>query len=412
MAERVAAGLFIGCFVLLPFGRLVELPMAVAALLGLGLLRATPRPWRCWELNLASLFFAGYWLPELLSAVDAVDPRRSWGEVALDLRYLPMLWYFADRLRDASTQRRVQGALAVIVGIWLLDALIQATTGWSLGGGASSDRLSGIFGADHLKLGAMVAVLGVFLLNLSLRLSPALAALTVLALLLVVLLAGTRAAWIMLGVVLLGIAVARFGRRRALLVLIAAGLAGVAIGAIGYRTSDSFAARIDRSAALLSGDRAGLDHALAFRLPIWDTALDMAVAHPLNGVGVRGFRVAYADHAAADDRWLGFDGEHGAAHAHNILLELLSETGVLGVLAWLLAIVGACRGWHWASAERRALALAPGVAVLAMLFPLNTHYAVYSSVWGGLLLLLAALYAAALMPRPAAAIAPASGTQG
>lgn len=399
MAERIAAALFIACFVLLPFGRLVELPMFLAALLGLGMLRHAPRPWRRWDLNLASLVFLGYWLPELFSALDAIDPRRSWGEVVLDLRYLPMLWYFADRLRDPAVQRWVQSALAVIVGVWVLDALLQLATGWSLGGPGSPDRLSGIFGADHLKLGAMVAVLAAFLLNASLGRSTALGALAGLATLAVVLLSGTRAAWIMLAIVLFGLVLARFGGRRALLSLLLASAIGSALGVIGYQTSERFAARIERSAALFSGDREGLDHALAFRLPIWETALSMTQAHPLNGVGVRGFRVAYAEHATEDDRWIGFDGEHGAAHAHNIVLELLSETGLIGLACWLLAIIGAWRGWRWADAERRRLALAPGIALLAMLFPLNTHYAVYSSVWGGLLLLLAALYVAAVLPH-------------
>jgi O-antigen ligase len=398
MAERLAAGLFIACCVLLPFGRLAELPMLLAALLGLGMLRRAPRPWRRWELNLASLMFLGYWLPELFSAAQAVDPRRSWTEVALDLRYLPMLWYFADRLRDAAVQRWVQGALALMVGLWVLDALIQLATGWSLGGPGSPERLSGIFGADHLKLGAMVAVLCAFLLNMSMGRGAVPAGVAGIAVLAVVLFSGTRAAWVMLAVVLLGLGLARFGGRRALLGLLLASAVGGALGALGYQSSERFAARIERSAALLSGDREGLDHALAFRLPIWATAVSMIQAHPLTGVGVRGFRVAYAEHAAADDRWIGFYGEHGAAHAHNIVLELLSETGVIGLLCWLLAVIGAWRGWRWANAERRALALAPGIALLAMLFPLNTHYAVYSSVWGGLLLLLAALYAAAVLP--------------
>ena len=42
--------------------------------------------------------------------------------------------------------------------------------------------------------------------------------------------------------------------------------------------------------------------------------------------------------------------------------------------------------------QARPAALALGVAV----FPLNTHLAAYSSFWGGVLLLLAGLYAGAL----------------
>jgi hypothetical protein len=40
-----------------------------------------------WAL-MTALFFC-YWLPEFFSALDAVDARRAWREVLLDLRYLP-----------------------------------------------------------------------------------------------------------------------------------------------------------------------------------------------------------------------------------------------------------------------------------------------------------------------------------
>lgn len=399
MAERAAVGLFIACFALLPFGRLVELPMLLAALAGLALLRRAPRPWQRWELHLPTLFFAAYWLPELVSAVDAVDPARSWGEVALDLRYLPMLWYFADRLRGARAQRAVRHALAWIVLLWVADALVQQATGWSLGGPPKADRLSGIFGADHLKLGAMVAVLGAFALDAAQARGRGAALLAGLAILTVVLLAGTRAAWLMLAVVVLVLGLLRHGWRRALAAALALAVAGLAIGAVAYHASERFAARIDRSAAVLNGDRSGIDHALAYRLPIWHAALAMASAHPINGVGVRGFRVAYRDHAAADDPWVGFVDGQGAAHAHNIVLELLSETGLCGLALWLLAVAAGVRAWRWAEPSRRALARASAAALAAVLFPLNTHYAVYSSVWGGLLMLLAALYAAALLPE-------------
>lgn len=399
MAER-SGWLLIAAFVLLPFGRAVELPMLLAAILGVVAVVRGARPWREPAGRLAAVLFLGYWLPELLSAFDAVAPKRSWTEVAADLRYLPMLWCFAIGLREPAMRRRVDLALAVVLAVWLLDALLQAATGWSLGGAAEADRLSGIFGADHLKLGAMVAVLSPFLLLATGERSRWLSALALLALLVVVLLAGTRAAWIMLAVVLLTLGLSLWGWRRSALLLLACGLLGTLFGAIAYRQSPSFAARIERSAAVLSGDRAGLDHALAFRLPIWETSAAMIVAHPLNGVGVRGFRVDYAEHAAPDDPWLGFDGEHGAAHSHNLVLEVLSETGLLGLACWLLASVAACRAWFASLPSARRAALPTAAALLAMLFPLNTHYAIYSSVWGGLMLLLLAIWIAALHGRP------------
>jgi O-antigen ligase len=402
MVERFGGWLLIAALILLPFGRSVELPVLLAAVLGLVALIRGARPWREPAGQLAGLLFLGYWLPELLSAFTAVAPTRSWSEVAVDLRYLPMLWCFVAALRAPHWLRRIHLVAAAVLAVWLLDALLQAATGWSLGGPAEADRLSGIFGADHLKLGAMVAVLSPFLLRLAGERSRWLAAVVLLALLPVVLLAGTRAAWIMLAVVLGVIGLGLWGWRRSLLLLLLASVLGGVLGAVAYRQSPSFAARIERSAAILAGDREGLDHALAFRLPIWDTALAMSADNPLTGVGVRGFRVAYADYAQPGDRWVRSDGEYGASHAHNLVLEVLSETGALGLLCWLLATGLAVRAWRHADAERRRAALPATAALMAMLFPFNTHYAIYSSVWGGLMLLLLAIWIGALHAAPAA----------
>lgn len=379
---------------LLPFGRLAELPMALAALAGLlalarGELRRDESAFR-----LAGVLFAGYWLPQLLSAVDAADPSRAWKEVALDLRYLPMLLYFSQRLDGARARQGAVWVLGGWIGLWCLDGLLQAATGLSLGGPLSNDRLSGIFGADDLKLGAMVAVLSPFLLLPAWQRGGWAFAVAVAISAALVLLAGTRAAWIMYALVLAALLWQRLGARRGSLALGAGLLAMLVGGVIGYFSYPPFAQRIERSAAALSGDRAGIDHALAFRLPIWETAGRVIAAHPLNGTGTRGFRAVYVDYAEPGDRWIGFSGEgQGAAHPHQLLLEILTDTGVLGLLCWLLAL-----GYAWRSAATRgppdALRQACALALLAMLFPLNTHYAVYSSAWGGLLLVLLAGWAA------------------
>jgi len=169
--------------------------------------------------------------------------------------------------------------------------------------------------------------------------------------------------------------------------------------------SDKLRERVERTGAALAGDPAGVDHALSGRLPIWSTALRMAAAHPVNGVGVRGFRDAYPRYAASDDPWLA-DGDHGAGyHAHQLVLEVLSETGVLGLLCWIGGAALAWRAWRFAPPEARERARAPAMALGVTVFPFNTHLAFYSTFWGGLTLLLAALYAGSLLAggRPAAA---------
>ena len=82
------------------------------------------------------------------------------------------------------------------------------------------------------------------------------------------------------------------------------------------------------------------------------------------------------------------------------MLEVLSETGVIGLVLWLVGVVASLRARGGARMRLRANArFAPALALLAMTFPLNTHLAFYSAWWGLLFWWLLALYCAALGAR-------------
>jgi len=407
--EQPAVLLLALLFALLPVGRSAELPLLIMAGLGLRLL---PELVRGLQANVASdrgqrlaaLLFLGYWLPELLSAFDSVAPQKSWTEVAVDLRFLPFLLYAQRALGQPGAAALCLRLIAALLALWCVDALIQAAFGVSLGGANRVDRLSGIFGDENLKLGSVMAALSPLLLvPLRLRFGwPAFAAAAI-ALLVVVLMAGARAAWLSYALVLalmLWHAIPRL-RLRLLALGISAGLAILA-GTLAYSGSERFAERIERSAAALSGDQRALDHALSYRLPIWRAALSMFQAHPINGVGVRGYRYAYPLHSDADDRFLMADPagkEQGAFHAHQLLLEILAETGGLGLLCWLAAAAGAIVYLRDQAAPARRAALPAGLVLLALLFPFNTHYAVYSSFQSLLLMGAVALWLGLLGAR-------------
>src|SRR3546814_6888622 len=86
--------------------------------------------------------------------------------------------------------------------------------------------------------------------------------------------------------------------------------------------------------ALVTGVQTCALPILSGRGRIWGAALCMAREQPINGVGARNFRDAFP---ACDPEpeevpaW----GSGPAFHAHQIVLEILSETGVLGLLLWL-----------------------------------------------------------------------------
>ncbi|AVP97681.1 polymerase [Ahniella affigens] len=390
--------LLLSVLALLPFGRASELPILIGALIGMADLIKNPTSFRTDTLLTVILIaFLGYWLPEFVSAFDSQVAMKSWSEAALDLRYLSFLWFCRESLRSAEARAQLRVGFATLTGILVLDALVQASVGTSLGGPLQADRLSGLFG-ENLKLGPVLAAIFPFLVLPALeRYGRAAASLAWLLAAVVVLLAGARAGWISFGLTtILLLRDVVVSRRAYLLSLLGLALLGMGSAATLYAVSPSFAERVHRTARAFDGSEAAIDHALAFRLPIWRAALGMMEAHPVNGVGVRAFRYAYADYAGKDDRWLTDGDDVGAFHAHQIVLEIGSETGLIGLLIWLVATI-------LLIAKSRQLADAPkhdrrpaALALISMLFPINTHFAVYSSFWGTLLILMLACWLAQL----------------
>jgi O-antigen ligase len=364
---------------------------------------------------LTSALFAAYWLPEAISAIDAVDTPRALREAAVDLRYLPFLWLVAASVANAGARRTTFNGLAVIVAIWTLDALAQAVFGtsplfWSLDQlkqlisgrpmctleqRAGIDRLSGFLGPCNRKLGVVMASLSPFLLFAAARrMQVAGWLLASAAVGVVVLLAGARAAWITYALVLVFSGWKLLGWQR-LLGVFAFGavlLAGLTL------VSPQVRERMLLTTHALTASESGVDTALSGRAQIWSAAGCMIARHPVNGVGTRGFREAFpACDANAGGRpaW----GQGPAFHAHQIVLEILSETGIIGLLLWLAGAALAWRAWRYATPEAKDRARPAMLALGVTVFPLNTHLAFYSTFWGGLTLMLAALYAGSLLAR-------------
>ena len=364
---------------------------------------------------LTSVLFFAYWLPEAFSAVDAMDRGRALREALVDLRYLPFLWIVAAAVADDAGRRHTFGGLAIIVGVWTLDALVEAVTGASplfsgidaakqaiSGHGmctaaqvAAADRLAGVLGPCNLKLGIVLASLSPFALDAMRRRFGRIGWLAAaVGIGLVVLLAGSRASWLTYGLVLLWTGWRTLGRKKLLMVFALGALALVAATLLVPQVRE----RIERTTHVLTADSKGMDTALSGRTRIWSAALCMAAEHPVNGVGARGFRQAFP---ACDPQpgviaaW----GTGAALHAHQLVLEILSETGGIGLLLWLAGAALAWRAWRYADAAARDRARPAMLALAVTVFPLNTHLASYSTFWGGVLLMLSALYAGSLLGR-------------
>lgn len=78
------------------------------------------------------------------------------------------------------------------------------------------------------------------------------------------------------------------------------------------------------------------------------------------------------------------------------MLEILTETGGVGLLLWLTGMVIAWRAIKHAGKAGNAAAFPVTVSLAVMLFPINTHLAFYSAWWGLLFAWLLGLWCAAL----------------
>ena len=388
--------------VLLPIGRIAELPVLVALLVVVALLlRGSGNVLRGPGSGLVVALFACYWLPIIASGFGAVEPTKTWSTAASALRYLPFGLFIVAGLSNLRSLRGVVLATAAVMLVWLIDAWVQMATGFSIAGSAERERLAGIFGADNLKLGPVLATLSPFLLLAArARFGRIGMALVFIVLVGPILMAGSRAAWLTFALVcaiLLWRETRHVGRYLALVAGLAIAL--LVAGAAAWKFSDRFDHRIDRTLLAMQGTTQAVDEASAGRLSIWRAARGMIADHPWTGVGARGFRYAYPDYAAQGDRFVETNSDTGASHAHQIVLEVLSETGVFGLVLWLIGAAIALRAWLRASISAREQALAPALALVAMTFPLNTHLAFYSAWWGLLFWWLLALYVAALHSR-------------
>jgi hypothetical protein len=72
---------------------------------------------------------------------------------------------------------------------------------------------------------------------------------------------------------------------------------------------------------------------------------------------------------------------------------------------WLAGVALGWRAWRYSDVAARDQARPAMLALAVTIFPFNTHLAFYSTFWGGVTLLLAALFAGSLLARDAEAAA-------
>ncbi len=401
-----ASWLAVAFIALLPFGRLSELPLSIFAI-SLALLARSAEN-RALIRSAASFLlplFLCFWIPIVISSFDSMDPQKSWVTSLASLRFLAAALAMSLLLNASSARERVLRWTAYLLLFWAADAFIQLFFGRDLFGiTMHPDRLNALFVKKYQFFGPTLAMLSPLVLEHARRQwRPWAWALSFVLILGAVMIAGMRAGWLTMAVVLATYIVLMLKRENRELrrTMFTIPVLAVIVLAISYFSSPLFQERLDVTRAFTSGSEISIDASSMERVPIFKTALKMYQQHPVNGVGVRAFPSAYLVYAEPGDVHIKKSGgKSGATHAHNIVLEVMSDTGTIGLLGLLAAI-----GFLWVHYKRttpdeRQDAFPFALAVLLILFPLNSHFAIYGTYTSSLLWFLVGLWAAALRNEP------------
>lgn len=368
-------------FAALPFRRQMEIPLSLFALsLGVLAFKAELRK----EIRTAARFvlpvFLCIWIPMLISCFDSLDPDKSWAQTIPSLRFLAAALAIAVTFRDARSRELLLRLMTWLLLFWAADGYFQLAFGHDVFGiPMNEDRLNALFYTRYQYYGPTLAFLSPLALDYMRRNWRKGAWILGFAFIFgAVLISGMRSAWVMMALVtaafMLPMLRKREQRRQALMLPAAV----VLMLAITVAASPLMKERLQISSLAVVGTQGALDKASSYRIPIFRNALAMYADHPVNGVGARAFGAAYLHYADPDDPHRLDDEDETRAHqAHNILLEFMADTGTIGLLGLLLAAGLGWRYWRSLGPSQRQAAFPYAVALLAILFPFNSHFAFF-----------------------------------
>jgi len=398
--------LAVSFFALLPFSRLAEIPLSIFALSLPFLARSSEHRQRIQRVSIIVVpVFLCFWLPMVVSSFDSYMPQKSWFSSIAALRFLAAALSMAVLLRADSARWRVIRWTSFLLVFWAVDGFVQLIFGNDLFGIAMHpDRLNALFVKKYQFFGPTLAMLSPLLLEHARRNWPAWAWVGAFTLTLgAVLIAGMRAGWLAMGLVLVVYIWLMYRRENRELRKISLSIPVFVMTAIigSYLVSPLFQARLDQSLALQQGSQAAMDAASSYRLPIFKASLVMFREHPVNGVGVRAYPSAYMEYAEEGDVHIQRSGgKSGATHAHNLVLEVMSDTGSVGLLGMLVGFVLILRFWRGMKPARRNEAFPFALALALILFPFNSHFALYGTYMSSLIWILFGLWAASIENDP------------
>jgi len=377
-----------------PFSGGARLPTLLLAIVGAGLLLVKlsalreQRAVRRW-----TVVFLLLWLPMWLSLPHAFDVKATLSAIAwFSLMYLAGVTLIV-LLQQASVRQLLARWLGWVIALWILDSAIQYLFGVDMLGMPKTPegRITGMFSDLHQGI-LMLAVLPLIFYHWQPKYGW-LAWAMLLGAGVVVVLSGARGyLYIYMLLLLLGLWRRQPGWKAWLAVLALPLLIAFLASVLNPQLAKY---KLHNTQAITASGQTvfeRVNHALSYRLNLWETGLHMWQAEPLTGIGSNNYKRAYAQYASrADDPFAS-----NPTHSHNIYVEWLAETGLVGGLGLVCIIVLCVRWFRQANVLSQHQAWPYALPLMVIYFPINTTQPMLVPWWFPLLLLLVCALIASL----------------
>lgn len=394
---RYGLGMFAGAmmFIWHPFSGGPRVPSLVLFLLGITFWVIS---WKRLGADLLQrrwmIIIACLGIPTLLSLATSYSPEHTATRLLLIFGMFVVGSAMIEVFRIPLSLALFQRILAILLVIWIFDALVQMAFGRDLLGvplmeGSVAPRVVGM-NAKHLYLQWVLVLSLPVLLWALLPNHPYIAILLLLAGGMVIMGSGVRAAWLS-WLIVAGVFFWRVNIPRKWLIVLGL-LASLVITAVVSPVAQ-------KKVEALSIEQVNfeqMNRLLNGRLVLWEVGWNMLKDEPLTGIGGDAYRSAYGAYSYRENDRYRPDGKIGVTHAHHIYVAIAAETGVLGIVG-ILGIWCALALWYFRSSWTRRLRAEPyAVGLLAVVFPLNSQPLIYKTWWVPLLVLFTAALIASL----------------
>jgi len=391
---------------LLPTKSFYNIPISILAAAGI-ILIYLHRNIYCKNDNIKrfGLVFLCIWVPMVLSLPDAVNLQESYRKVLSFTAYYLMGVAVIYLLTNEFRRQHLINGIGVLLVIWCLDAVWQSYAGSNIFGFPyDSNSLTGVF-YPMKRLGLVLAILSPFYFEFIRHHAKKYSWLTLLLIpyIYVIILSGNKSSWVMLVISVflyiiylsLSGSLSRLKKSQVIIALIICFLGMVLVSnadkIIPEKKAIWIEDRMHSIASLLSGDIDNAGKTFQHRIMIWEGAIRVSRDHWINGVGPRGFRYIVDDYIASDDKYYISEVASSSTHPHQIVLEILTETGIIGVIGYLIFFILILKEAMKLIRKKKYDALPWIFPVMIAVFPINMYKAFYGHYTATLIWVLIAL---------------------